>query len=441
MGASTGGAAHREWLHQRHGHSEQGHGHHRSDQWLPRSSKEAARKAKRHGRGEGGTPWRTRPASHGKSYDADAVAEKEDRRAKRTGSLRGNPRGQRSFPHVQPSQVMPEGIPRHLPRPQGQVAAQALALEVAKAGNQVAKAGHAAAHAASGASGAMHAPAMAAGPGRATAAAAASAASSAATTAQSGITDAAVWVHQQSGIKGFWRGNGVNVLKIAPETAVRLGCFEQLKGIVSRDPDNIKPPERFLAGALAGVVSTLIIYPLEVIKTRLALSSTQQYASVVHMVRSIWQREGWRALYKGMGASIMGIVPYSGTELMVFSLLRDAWSARYPDREPGVPTLLMSGAAASACGQLVSYPLQLVRTRLQAQGMKGRPVLYKGVLDCFRKTLKADGFLGLYRGIAPGFMKSIPSCMISFTVYDSARSQLRRMQPKKGSGKRGRQQY
>jgi len=120
--------------------------------------------------------------------------------------------------------------------------------------------------------------------------------------------------------------------------------------MVSADKDNIRPSERFLAGAMAGVVSTMIIYPLEVIKTRLALSSSSQYANIAHMVMSVRQREGWRALYRGMGASIMGIVPYSGTELMVFSLLRDTWSARYPDREPGVGTLLMSGAAASACG-------------------------------------------------------------------------------------------
>lgn len=73
----------------------------------------------------------------------------------------------------------------------------------------------------------------------------------------------------------LWRGNGVNVLKIAPESALKFMAYEQgkrfIKGSGTRE---LRVEERFLAGSFAGAFSQSIIYPLEVIKTRLALRKT-----------------------------------------------------------------------------------------------------------------------------------------------------------------------
>lgn len=61
----------------------------------------------------------------------------------------------------------------------------------------------------------------------------------------------------------------------------------------------------------------------------------------------------------------------------MYSLLKELYSSKFSEAgEPGVSTLLLCGAASTTCGQLFTYPLQLTRTRLQAQGMKGRCVRY-----------------------------------------------------------------
>jgi len=74
----------------------------------------------------------------------------------------------------------------------------------------------------------------------------------------------------------MWRGNGINVIKIAPESAIKFMAYEQLKTLIKgRHPGReIRIEERFLAGSLAGAISQTVIYPLEVIKTRLALRKT-----------------------------------------------------------------------------------------------------------------------------------------------------------------------
>jgi hypothetical protein len=77
------------------------------------------------------------------------------------------------------------------------------------------------------------------------------------------------------GIKSFFRGNGTNCIKIIPESSLKFFVYEHLKSVImnSKDIQNsseIKGTERFVAGAMAGAISSAAIYPLEVIKTRLA---------------------------------------------------------------------------------------------------------------------------------------------------------------------------
>jgi solute carrier family 25 phosphate transporter 23/24/25/41 len=85
----------------------------------------------------------------------------------------------------------------------------------------------------------------------------------------SGIRQAVGFVWREGGLKAFWRGNGVNVLKLTPENAVKFFAFNFAKSHMSDKPG---VGERFLSGAFAGIVSSISIYPFEVIKTRIATS-------------------------------------------------------------------------------------------------------------------------------------------------------------------------
>jgi solute carrier family 25 (mitochondrial phosphate transporter), member 23/24/25/41 len=75
----------------------------------------------------------------------------------------------------------------------------------------------------------------------------------------------------EGGARAFWRGNGANCLKIAPETAVKFVAFDALKAVLAADPLAPTVTERFASGGLAGASAQLAIYPMEIAKTRLAL--------------------------------------------------------------------------------------------------------------------------------------------------------------------------
>lgn len=233
-----------------------------------------------------------------------------------------------------------------------------------------------------------------------------------------GIVDGMRAIYREGGLAAFFRGNGTNIVKIMPESAVKFFAFEWLRKAIVKDPANVTVPERFVAGALAGVTAQTAIYPLEVAKTRLGVAPSNTYRGLVHCLSVTARDGGARALYRGLAPSLTGIVPYAGVDLCIYFTLKDMWLKRHPNQDPGVLLTLAIGAGSSFCGQTISYPLQLVRTRLQAQGTVGMPVQYSGMVDCFQQLVRRDGYASLYRGITPNFMKAIPAISLSYVVYE-----------------------
>ncbi|MEQ2175690.1 hypothetical protein GOODEAATRI_020400, partial [Goodea atripinnis] len=124
-----------------------------------------------------------------------------------------------------------------------------------------------------------------------------------------------------------------------------------------------------------------------VLKTRLALRKTGQYSGIVDCAKHIIQKEGMAAFYKGYIPNMLGIIPYAGIDLAVYEM-----QFRVPD--PSVTLVLFVSSASLDSGP------QMTMTGL------------------FRHIVRTEGALGLYRGLAPNFMKVIPSVSISYVVYE-----------------------
>ncbi|KAK7095208.1 calcium-binding mitochondrial carrier protein SCaMC-2-like isoform X2 [Littorina saxatilis] len=224
---------------------------------------------------------------------------------------------------------------------------------------------------------------------------------------------------EEGGVKSLWRGNGMNVIKIAPESAIKFMAYEQVKTWVKGDQKEITVVQRLFSGSAAGAISQTTIYPMEVMKTRLALRKTGEYSSMFDCARKIAKKEGLRSFYRGYIPNLLGIIPYAGIDLCVYETLKKLYMSKHKNQDPGIFVLLGCGTVSSTCGQLSSYPLALVRTRLQAKG--GSKDTMVGL---FTKILREDGPFGLYRGIAPNFLKVAPAVSISYVVYEQIRKSL-----------------
>ncbi|KAJ1808709.1 mitochondrial aspartate-glutamate transporter agc1, partial [Coemansia sp. RSA 2599] len=83
------------------------------------------------------------------------------------------------------------------------------------------------------------------------------------------------------------------------------------------------------------------------------------------------------------------------------------------------------GAVAGGIGAAVVYPIDLVKTRMQNQrsAVVGE-MMYKNSVDCFRKVIRNEGILGLYRGLGPQLVGVAPEKAIKLTVNDFVRARL-----------------
>lgn len=192
------------------------------------------------------------------------------------------------------------------------------------------------------------------------------------------ISESFQYMLKEGGIRSFWRGNGINVLKIAPESALKFAAYEQIKRLIRHNENRpMSIYERFAAGACAGGISQTAIYPMEVLKTRLALRKTGQYSSILDAAIKIYKNEGVRSFYRGYMPNLLGIIPYAGIDLAVYETLKNHYLSQYENKQPSFWVLLACGSVSSTLGQVCSYPLALVRTRLQAQGKSTHTIIHR----------------------------------------------------------------
>lgn len=245
------------------------------------------------------------------------------------------------------------------------------------------------------------------------------------------LVDTFRYMVKEGGVKGLWRGNGINVIKIAPESAMKFYAYDEMKKhIKGSDNRDLYIYERLMAGSFAGALSQTVIYPLEVMKTRMALRKTGEFKSIFDCAKKIFKADGVKVFYKGYWPNLFGIIPYAGIDLAVYETLKAYCVEKYVEenRSPNALVLLSCGTFSSCCGQLAAYPLALIRTKLQSQaglsGKLGLPAEQTHTLGLFRYIIRTEGLKGLYRGIVPNFCKVAPAVSISYYVYERTRSKL-----------------
>ncbi|KZV76065.1 mitochondrial carrier [Peniophora sp. CONT] len=244
------------------------------------------------------------------------------------------------------------------------------------------------------------------------------------------IAGAVTTIFAEGGVRAFWVGNGLSVMKIFPESAIKFFSYESSKRFFAKyvdhveDSRDISGSSRFISGGIGGITSQLSIYPIETLKTQMMSSTGETKRTLVSAARTLWGMGGVPAYYRGLVIGLVGVFPYSAIDMSTFEALKLAYLRSTGKDEPGVLALLAFGSLSGSVGATSVYPLNLVRTRLQASGSSGHPERYTGPMDVVYKTYARDGWRGFYRGLFPTLAKVVPSVSISYVVYESSKKRL-----------------
>ncbi|MQM21648.1 hypothetical protein Taro_054690 [Colocasia esculenta] len=232
-------------------------------------------------------------------------------------------------------------------------------------------------------------------------------------------------IMKHEGWTGLFRGNFVNVIRVAPSRAIELFVFETGKKILAPRPGEqpkIPLPPSLVAGALAGVSSTLCTYPLELLKTRLTIQR-DVYDNLLHAFVKIVREEGPAELYRGLTPSVIGVIPYAATNYFAYDALRKAYKKVFKEEDIGNIATLLIGSAAGAIASTATFPLEVARKHMQVGAVGGRQV-YKSMLHALVCIFQQEGFEGLYKGLGPSCIKLVPAAGISFMCYEACKKVL-----------------
>jgi len=287
-----------------------------------------------------------------------------------------------------------------------------------------------------------------------------------------GFATALRGIYRQDGSRGLFRGHSATLLRIFPYAGIKFLAYEQVRAIIIPSREHETAVRRFASGSLAGCVSVFFTYPLEVIRVRLAFETKRDSRSslsaickqiyseapppgkapkvsvanptaiidtAASAVQAIAPKSGIGNFYRGFSATIMGMLPYAGMSFLTHDtagdLLRHRIISEYttlprPDSFPAdKPAPLRSWAELSAGGiaglvsQTSSYPLEVIRRRMQVGGAVGDGHrLHVG--ETARLIWRERGFRGFWIGLSIGYVKIVPMAAVSFYAYERGKTWL-----------------
>lgn len=178
------------------------------------------------------------------------------------------------------------------------------------------------------------------------------------------------------------------------------------------------------AGSASGVITRLLCQPLDVLKIRFQLqvepvvrnvAISSKYRSIFQATNLIIQEEGIKALWKGHVPGQLLSISYGLAQFTTFEVLTKKSANLGITQKWDVIVHFMCGSISGCTATFVSFPFDVVRTRLVAQSESNK--IYKSVPDAFHQIVKQEGPLVLYRGMLPTFMQVGPHAGAQFMFY------------------------
>lgn len=186
--------------------------------------------------------------------------------------------------------------------------------------------------------------------------------------------------------------------------------------------------KNFVCASFAACVAEICTIPLDTAKVRLQIQAKSvdptaipKYKGFVGTMSTIAREEGPLALYNGLNAGLQRQMVFAGLRIGLYLPVRNVIAGELkPGENPTLGVKILAGLITGAFGICVANPTDVVKIRLQAQARATDPsqIKYKGALDCYKKTIAADGIAGLWVGLVPNILRNSVINAAELATYD-----------------------
>jgi len=224
-------------------------------------------------------------------------------------------------------------------------------------------------------------------------------------------------IFRLKGMGGFYFGLPAVLVQVAGKGAIRWSAFEQFKfGLQSAGAP--KASVDLLAGMGAGFAEAFLwttpTERLKVLRQNDIRSGLNRYASLPSAVRTVAKEHGFTGLYAGIGACGIRQASGVGVRFAIYGRVK----ALLTTDPPQIWQSAVAGGLTGCASTALNNPIDVVKTRIEAQDQAGGKKEYTGTFQCLRAIVRQEGVTALYRGIAPRMMKISIGQAITFTAYE-----------------------
>lgn len=244
---------------------------------------------------------------------------------------------------------------------------------------------------------------------------------------------------KDEGVRGLYKGLVPILLGYFPTWTIYFSVYEFSK----RHYPQWFPHSDFISHSCsaitAGIASTTMTNPIWVVKTRLMLQSNRephstQYKGTIDAFRSIWNQEGIRTLYTGLVPSLLGLA-HVAIHFPVYEKLKvrfNCYSLKENDPthsyELRLPNLIMASSISKMIASSLTYPHEILRTRMQLRPSTksiNLPIeVQKKIVPLIKATYKNEGMRGFYSGFTANLLRTVPASAITLVSFEYVRNKL-----------------
>jgi len=241
-----------------------------------------------------------------------------------------------------------------------------------------------------------------------------------------GTINAILTLLKTEGFFALYRGLGAHITGAFPSRAISFFIYGNLKGKIetteiSQVNKNLVP---LISALVAGFCVVTITQPIWLAKTRLQLQTLSAketlYNGIVDCLRKTYRNEGLHGLYRGMGASYLGLTE-TALQFVLYENLKNRLinfkkNNKYDNKGLSILEYLGVSSFAKLLASLATYPHEVIRTRLREQ--KSGVPKYKGPIHGMAVLYREEGVRGLYGGLSAHLIRVVPNAAILFLTYE-----------------------
>jgi len=180
------------------------------------------------------------------------------------------------------------------------------------------------------------------------------------------------------------------------------------------------------AGFIAGMTSTVVLFPLDLIKVRFQVQdgvSGPAYKGLLDAWRSIRTNEGLRGMYSGLTPAVIASAVSWGGYFFFYEAAKEYRLANVPAGKVKLTTTdhLIASTQAGSVMVLLTNPIWLIKTRMQIQGADPSIRQYSSFTHALTQIPREEGVRGLYKGALPALLLTSHGA-VQFAVYESLKS-------------------